>query len=108
MDSGAALASVAFPVVPAFPFLAVGVRALRSFDLFPVFQHRGRILGFCVAENVRVASDHLRVDGFDDVGNGESAGLFGQNRVERDLQQQIAQFRREFVRVRDSIASRTS
>ena len=80
------------------PFLAVRLGAFRCFDLFPIFQDCGGVFGFGVAEDVRVAADHLRVDGFDDVRDGERAGFFGEDRMEGDLQQQITEFGGEFAR----------
>ena len=44
------------------------------------------------AEYVRVASFHLRADGFSDIAEREQLGFFGNARVEYNLQQKIAQF----------------
>ncbi len=47
--------------------------------------------GDLVAEDVRVAADHLGGDRLDDVGEGERAVLLGELRVIDDLEEEVAQ-----------------
>ena len=73
--------------------------AFLGFNLLPLFQDGGRRLGLCAAEHVRMAANHFRVNRFDDIGNREAASLFGEDRVENDLQEQVAQLRGELARI---------
>jgi hypothetical protein len=74
--------------------------AFLLFDLFPVAQNLGSVLGALVAEDVRVAANQFFVDFADDVVDGEAAFLVGDLRVEENLKEEVAEFLGEFGVVR--------
>ena len=82
------------------------MRALAAFVLFPgdglCF---GRFNPRRLAENMRVAADHLVGDGGLNIGKSNKSSLFRHARVEHHLQQQIAEFvlERPPVRMLDGV-----
>jgi len=70
--------------------------ALVFFDFFPVAEDFGGGFGVNVAEDVRVAANHLVVNFADDVVDGEAALLGSDLRVEKNLEEEIAEFFGEF------------
>ena len=66
------------------------------FDLFPVAEDVGGGFGADVAEDVGVAADHFVVNFADDVVDGEAALFGGDLRVEKDLEEEVAEFFGEF------------
>ena len=48
---------------------------------------------------MRVTANHFGVNRFDDVGDGEGAGFFGEDGMKDDLKEQVAKFGGKVVRV---------
>ena len=82
------------------PASVAGPSALAGLGALPV---GGLLLGglvaALVAEDVRVAADHLVGDGAHDVVPGEGAGLLGHAGVVDDLEQQVAELVAELAHV---------
>ena len=72
---------------------------LLGLDLFPHALGHAGAAGLFVAEDVRMAADHLFGDRLDDIAEGEFASLFSHLRVIDDLQEQVAQFVAQIVHV---------
>ena len=68
-------------------------------DPLPHAVHCARGLGLFIAENMRVASDHLPRDGISDRREVEFSRFFSHLRVKDDLKQQIAQLVLEVVKI---------
>ncbi len=64
---------------------------LGLLDRVPRSQDGSRVVGYDIAEHVRVAADQFRRDRIEDIGGIEIAVLVGHLGMERDLDQQIAQ-----------------
>ncbi len=72
---------------------------LLRLDLLPhALGHAGAARLF-VAEDMRMAADHLRGDGLDDVAEGEFAGLLSHLRMVDDLQQEVAELVAQIVEI---------
>ena len=76
-----------FPIPGERPIL----RLFRRFYIFPAFQHLSGCFQIRIAENVRVAPDHLFVGPVNDIGKTELPLLPGDLRVKDYLEEQVSQ-----------------
>ncbi len=74
------------------------IGALLRLDAFPLAVHVRRRPRLGLAEDVRVSADDLRGDRGLDVGEVEHPRLGGELGMEHDLEQEVAEFARQFRR----------
>ena len=86
-------------VLPALQSGGATLRLLLGLDLFPHALGHAGIARLLVAEDVRVAADHLPGDGFDHIAESKFTFFVSHLRVIDNLKQEVAEFLAQVVHV---------